>query len=282
MSKKKTVFSKPHLKLNKDKRMVVISDLHCGHLVGLTPPQFQGKFIDHDIAKHNKLVRVQKSMWDFFSSEIIKLQKEKDIDLLVCNGDAIDGEGWRSGGAELITTDRTKQVSIAKSVIDFVDAKKIHIVSGTPYHCGSVEEYEGILAEQLDCKYENHCWLDINGQVFDFKHHCASSSVPHGRYTPIAKEAMWAKLWGERKLIPQNVKYLIRSHVHYHSLISDSEMSAMTTPALQGFGSRYGAKVCSGTVDIGFISFDISASGAISMKKHFIELKEQAAKATIY
>lgn len=266
----------------KDYRMVVLSDIHAGHVVGLTPPDWQGKFVDEDVAKHNKFIKIQKAMWDFFSSEIIKLNKEKRINLVISNGDAIDGNGWRSGGCELITTDRLKQVAIAKKVIDFVGAKDTLCISGTPYHTGNEEEFEHVLATQLKCKYENHAFIDINKQVFDIKHHIGSSSVPHGRYTPISREGIWSKLWQHADLIPQNVKYLIRSHVHYFSLISDSELTCLTTPGLQGFGSRYGAKLCSGIPTIGFISFDIAANGQITMQKHFANMAQQKTKTIIF
>lgn len=266
----------------KDYRLVVLSDMHCGHCVGLTPPQFQGKFINEDVVKHNKYVKIQKSMWDFFSKEITTLNKEKRIDILVSNGDAINGQNTKNSGVEEITTDRLKQVAIAKSVIDFVDSKSNIIVSGTDFHVGNSENFEQILAEQLDCKFENHTWLDISKQVFDIKHHCASSGVPQGRYNPIAKEAVWASLWSETNLIPNPVKFLVRSHVHYFSLIQNSRMTALTTPALQGFGSRYGATRCSGLVDIGFISFDILKNGQTIMTKHFANMLEQKTKPIIF
>jgi len=283
-SAKKKIFGRkvPNIITRKDYRMLLMSDLHCGHFSGLTPTEFQGKFISENISKHNKLVEVQKSMWSFFREEVKALQKEKKIDICVCNGDAIDGDGWRSGGTELITTDRNKQVKMAKMAIDLVGANHNVIVAGTGYHTGNEEDFEQTLAESVNGKFESHSFLEINKQVFDIKHHCGSSTVPHGRHSPIAKEAIWAKLWSEIDMIPKPIKYLVRSHVHYYSCIQDDRMTALTTPAMQGFGSKFGSRRCSGIPTIGFLSFDIKTNGTITMRKHFADLTTQKARATIF
>jgi len=233
-----------------------------------------------DVAKHNKLTAIQKKVWDFFDTEISELRKEKPIDILVNNGDFLDGLGWRSGATELLTTDRNIQIAMCKQIVETVGANTNIIVAGTGYHTGEEEDWEQTLATNLNCKFENHAWLDINGKIFDLKHHCGSSGIPHGRYTPIAKDALWARLWGDAELIPKPVNYVIRSHVHYFSLIDDGSMIAMTTPCLQGFGSKFGARRCSGIPRMGFISFDILANGTVIMKKHFAEIPDQVAKAT--
>lgn len=266
----------------KDYRMVVVSDLHCGHSVGLTHPEFQGKLVSEDIGKRNKLHTIQKSTWDFFSTEIKELQKEKKIDILVSNGDAIDGDGWRSGGTELITTDRNMQVQMAKKAILTVKSEKNIIIAGTPYHTGDKEDFEESLAQQLNAKFENHAWLDINGVIFDIKHHIGSSGIPQGKFSPVARESVWSKLWQEKDLIPKPVSYLIRSHVHYFSLIDDGTLIALTTPAMQAFGSKFGSKICSGIPTIGFISFDIKANKSVIMRKHFVNLTPHKAKATVF
>jgi len=266
----------------RDYRMVVLSDEHTGHYTGLTAPEFQGKFVDDNVAKHNKLISIQKNMWNFFDVEISKLKREKPIDICVNNGDAIDGNGWRSGGTELITSDRNKQVMMAKAVIDHVGAKNNIIIAGTGYHAGDAEDFEENLAHEVKGKFESHSWLSINGKVFDIRHHVGSSSVPHGRFTPIAKEMIWAKLWAEVDLIPKPVHYIIRSHVHYFTCIDDGDCMAITTPALQGFGSKFGSRRCSGIPKIGFISFDIKANGTVIMRKHFADLTQQKAKATVF
>jgi len=264
----------------RDIRMVILSDEHCGHLSGLTPPEYQGKFITENVAKHNKLTQIEKELWNFFETRIHQLQKEKKIDVLVNNGDFLDGDGFRSGGTEQLTTDRNHQVSMCKKIVELVNANTNIIVAGTAYHTGENEDWEEVLANEIDCKFESHAHLDINTVRFDIKHHVGSASVPHTRYTPIAREALWSKLWAGQELTPKSPHYLIRSHVHYFTYTDDGNMIAMTTPALQAFGSKYGSRRCSGIPTVGFVSFDINQHGFVNMRKHMAYLPAQVARAT--
>jgi hypothetical protein len=266
-------------------RMVVISDIHSGSLMGLTPPEFQTGLINKDISKNNKSAQIQRELWSFYSSEIDSLKKDNPIDILVANGDCIEGDGSRSGGTELICVDRIKQCEIAKEVISYAEAKTYLLTYGTQYHTGADgEDYEELIAKDLKAKIGSHEWIEIRGNIFDFKHHIGTSNSPIGRYTPLAKEAIWNKLWSERQLIPSGVnnkQFIIRSHVHYFSMISDGDFTALTTPCLQGFGTKYGARRCSGVIDIGFLHFDIDKSGNVSMHKHFAKIKSQVTHPSI-
>src|SRR5271157_652517 len=98
-------------KSKKKIRMLVISDLHCGHLAGLTPPD---QWI-HGTSFYEQ----QKKTWNFYINTIKELQP---IDILICNGDAIDGKGTKSGGTELITSDRNLQSQMAIECLKQVKA----------------------------------------------------------------------------------------------------------------------------------------------------------------
>ncbi len=180
------------------KRVVVISDLHCGHRVGLTPPEFQSKVSGGSRQRiSQKFYKVQVALWDAYVEMIKNLGK---IDILIVNGDCIDGRGERSGSTELLYVDRNIQTTMAADCINHVKAGSVLMIRGTPYHTGYSEEYEDIIAEKVGAaKIEDHAWYDINGVIFDVKHSVGSSSVPHGRTTAISKEALWKLIWAERK-----------------------------------------------------------------------------------
>jgi hypothetical protein len=55
------------------------------------------------------------------------------------------------------------------------------------------------------------------------------------------------------------VNVFIRSHVHYFAYCGDEGFHAFITPALQGWGSKYGERQCEGTVGFGFMVFDIAS-----------------------
>ena len=252
------------------KRIVIVSDFHCGHVVGLTPPSYQSSS-----GSLEKFGEMQKAVWKFYADILKKLQP---IHLLIVNGDAIEGKGERSGGTELIEPDRTEQVQMAARCIEISNAKNILMTFGTPFHTGVTEDFERSVADTVGAKIGSHEWVEINGITIDCKHKIGSSIIPHGRHTAIARDRLWNQLWsidGQQPL--SNI--IIRSHVHYHTFSGDADVLAMTTPALQGYGSKFGSRQCSGRVDIGLISIDINDKGAYSWAAHIMRSELQKAQA---
>ncbi len=254
----------------KMKRVVVISDLHCGHLAGLTPPQYRSREL--------KWERREAEAWEVYCQLMRGLQP---IECLIVNGDLVDGQGERSGGRELLTTDMNKQVDMAAACIMVAKAGKVVITRGTPYHTGKHNNWEDMVADKVGAyKIGNHEWVDVNAVIFDCKHKVPSSTVKHGRGTPVAKEKGWNDEWVRHHDHP-DAHVLIRSHVHYFAGVEGVNWWGCTTPALQGYGSAYGEQQCSGTIDWGMVSFDVKASGPIhdrfynSKYKHIITLASQ-------
>lgn len=230
------------------KRVVAIGDKHGGHRVGLTPPKWQTAI------PGKKYHRIQVELWDEFTGIIDYLQP---IDILIVNGDSIDGRGKRSGGTELITVNRLEQVEIAAYAINYCKAKKVVMTRGTPYHTGTKEEWENELAKKVNCKkIGDHEFYNINGVIFDVKHHVGTSSIPHGQHTAVSRDRLWNLIWSEYKMQPK-ADILLRSHTHYFTVQGGVDWMGYTLPALQGMGSKFGAKICSGLVHWGLIWFDV-------------------------
>jgi hypothetical protein len=256
------------------KRVVAIGDLHCGHSAGLTPPRWQYKRESED--SYQKLFgEMQHKLWTWFSKEIKKLQP---IDILIVNGDSIDGKGERTGGTEQITTDRREQTFIAKACIEEVEAKSVYIIYGTPYHTGEKEDWEAVLAEHVGAvKIGSHEWIDVNGLVFDCKHFVSGSIIPHGRHTSISRDKLWNELYSLRGGQPA-ADVFIRSHVHYYNYCGEADKLMMILPAMQTW-SKYGARRHSGIIDTGFVSFDVRSKTDYSWKPYLINMNTFAPKA---
>ena len=250
------------------KRVVVISDLHCGHKTGLTHPDFEpGGFVNDSPAHRLSLMR--REYWAFYARTIEALQP---IDVLVVNGDAIDGRGEKSGGTELLEADRHKQCEMAQAAIEVCRAGAIRMTYGTPYHTGDKEDYEGIIAKAVGAEIKDIVSLDVSGLVFDIRHHIGGSQSPIGRHTAIDREGLWNILWSERGERPK-ANVIIRSHTHYFKYGGDADSLGIITPALQGLGGKYGGRRMSGTVDFGLISFDVESGDEWSWNHHILRAK---------
>ena len=256
------------------KRIVVISDLHCGHCVGLTPNDWRSpprRF-------GRKVTDMQQTLWDNF---VVEINKIKPIDVLIVNGDCIDGVGKRSGGSELITTDINDQADMAVECINYCEAETVVMTYGTPYHVspGGTDAERQIAKDVGAAEIGSHGFYDIDGFTFDVRHKPAgSSSIPHTEATPLLREWMNNLLWKDMELQPK-ANVIIRSHLHKYLQVDNDHTLAFVTPALQGFGSKFGARQCSKMVSWGFLYFDIT-NGELSWKKVIYKGEVLAAKVT--
>lgn len=235
--------------------VVAIGDMHCGHKVGLTPPEWY-------VNKHKyKLRSQQEEMWEFYASSLKNTGK---IDILFVNGDSIDGSGKRSGGTELLTTDRHEQCDIATRCIQEANADKVYMTFGTPYHTGVNEDFETIIAKNVNAvALDDQLFVNVNGIIFDVKHHTNGSVTPYGRATAIGRSKVWNTEWSETGNQPK-ANCFLRSHVHYDKHTGDSKFIAMTLPALQGPDTKYGGRRCEGTVSFGLTNFKVAKNQKIS------------------
>jgi hypothetical protein len=248
------------------------SDLHCGHLVGLTPPDWQGS-VDHasrDARK--KMAYIQNEGWRLYTDAI----KKHKPDIAIWNGDLVDGDGHRSGGCEQISTDPKEQKDMAEDCVKAMKAEENYFVRGTPYHTGDSEQHEDAIAKMFSAKAHDHPQISIGSFTFDCKHKIGSSSVPYGRNTQLSKEITWNMEWAQYKGM-ELADVFVRSHVHYHRHIEQTRgpkmIHAITTPALQWRGTRYGKQQCSGTVDFG-IAFFYVYPDHVELKTELMEIDQ--------
>lgn len=258
------------------KRVLVIADTHCGHRVGLTPDQYWQPFTD--LPQTDKYARTQRTMWNEFRRMVDSI---RPIDILICNGDMIEGKGERSGGTELLRADRNEQIDMAVAVVEEIDPTSIVVCYGTPAHVGDKEDFEQTFADKVGAvQIRSHGFWSVHGVNFDVKHKIGSSSIPHGRLTALAREILWNRQWAGRGEAPR-ADILIRSHVHYYEQITHDNCLGVITPCLQGWGSKYGARQCSGVIDFGMVYFDVYEDGTYTwnVKKLTGQVQQEVAVA---
>ena len=178
-------------------------------------------------------------------------------DVLLVNGDCIEGRQERQGGAELLTNDRNVQCNMAvKSIIEW-NAKKVLMTFGTAYHTGSeAEDFEYTIANQLNAEIEGRLFFEIEGMTIDARHKVGVSSIPHGRATSLLRDIAWNIIKSGLNEEPR-ANIIIRSHVHYHLWVEQPDRVAFTTPALQLSRGRYGSRECAGETHWGAIRLTI-------------------------
>ena len=262
------------------KRGIAIGDMHCGHLAGLTPPEYQDRVYKNSTTKRNKWVNLQQELWERYKG---LLKKFAPYDFGLYLGDGVDGSGYRSGGSELIRPDIDDQIDMAVYVCNEVRRHATRNfdwagVYGTPYHTGVNMDHENRIAKDAGFKkIGSHEWIDINKCIFDIKHHIPVSSIEYSRQTALARERVNNLLWHEENLAPK-ANIILRAHAHYHRYAGGPGWVSMTIPPLQGMGSKYGARQCSGLVDWGLLVVDVESDGSFDWHAETVTIEAQKAK----
>lgn len=256
------------------KKILAISDLHAGSMVGLTPPAWQVHETTHK-TRRNKFASLQSIAWEWYVQELKKIGK---VDICFVLGDCIDGQDKKGAGAGQITTDLEEQAEMAIEALRWIKAKKYVFVYGSNYHVASEGiDIENYIASSLGGTIGNHEFVDVNGVVFNLKHKCGRTSIPHGKGTLLHKQKLWEQMWSEYKDFPRS-DVLLRGHVHYFYSVQDSKYLMMTCPCLKTLGDRYGGRNFIDVIDYGMITFDVPENGQFIWTAHIANFETQKQK----
>ena len=227
-------------------RIVVVSDLHCGSAAGLTP------FATN---------RTQGQLYNRWADCIQHFGACPDV--LVCNGDAVDGlqaKGRGQGDSDW----SSKQIMDAATLLSMWKAKRTIIVAGTGYHvrAGASVDFEEMLAHLLRADYFHKLNLTVSDWFrLQCRHKIGGSGIPHGRFTAQSR----SKAWGVMNAAQSGGKaphLSVFSHVHYWSYAEDAFGATMTTPAWEALGGYYGSTSCDGHVDVGAVQLTVGKTEA--------------------
>jgi len=262
------------------KRVFIGSDFHCGHYVGLTPPEYTGTVPSDAFPSLLKHHTQRKLLWDWFAENV---KKSQPFDIALINGDTIDGAGPRSGGTELLTTDRSIQADMAASVIRFINAPVVYMTHGTAYHSGPEEDWETIVAERTDASICDHLNINICGLEISMRHQIGGTASVPSRFTALSNTQIRQLLWSLHDQQPR-ASLILRSHIHTCKVIGvpGEGWQVWTLPGLQGLGSKYGARAIDGLpIDFGFIVLEVSSATDWTITPHIAPLKMQKAKTVV-
>lgn len=260
------------------KTILIISDMHCGHIFGLTHPQWQASAPPEADRSITKPIEIRKALWAWFDRELRQLDRP---DVLIVNGDAIEGKGERSGSTEVMTADRAEQADMAVTVIRHVKARRIFMTYGTASHTGKEEDWEKNICSDVGAtKIESEGHYSVNGLQIACKHFIGNSSSPVSRMTAMSSAQVKQALWAMRDQQPL-ANLIVRSHIHrcYGLIEPGSNWQGWTTPGLQGLGTKYGARQCDGLpIDFGFLVVRVESVNKWSVEPHVAPLEMQKAE----
>ena len=154
---------------------VIVSDLHCGSVVGLAPPSTETEH-GNKIGFGNNLH--QEWLWNNWQSAIKQVRKiiGKSQAVLFVNGDATEGVHHHNG-SEILAENIETHVNMAHECLQPMAemCEHVFIVQGTECHTKNMET---LLAQRLaavDAKAKDKWLVRINGVLMDVAHHMPTS-----------------------------------------------------------------------------------------------------------
>lgn len=247
----------------------ILSDMHCGHMLGLTPPD-DFRALEAEDPDIRLLAKKQREFWDTYC-ELIRLAGP--VDHLLINGDCIDGDGFRLEGAETIaqTPDQAARMAArcVKKWITPSRTKSVHMIGGTPSHTwfGSLD-MERLVRDSVLTKCPVVSYDQAGIVEFSFpnankefrilqRHDTPKGGIRTGGAGPGAiRQSVGYDLEflynGYADLRPD---MLVFSHAHeaFFAMqpLAGLNRYIIVTPCLQGSGSVYGKTKCIGTISWG-------------------------------
>jgi hypothetical protein len=210
-------------------RIGFLNDVHCGSAFAPWPESGQlsvgGKHVPNIGQKYLN------DHWYETAKEI------PDLDILVFDGDVIDGDQWKSLGRHTVEVDHQYQSRAALELLDpFLNKSRVrYVCEGTEYHDGKAGMWAEWLAREVGAvpKDQHICWdwllLEIDGLKCDIAH--AQSYMMRYRSTALEREMQFSCMLGE------NADLIARAHVHNYGMVQMPKpgglQTAISLPAWQ-------------------------------------------------
>ena len=203
--------------------LVVLADSHCGSYYGLR----------HERHFSESTPAPVKWLWDRWVE--LKKALPKKVDLLVLNGDLIDGKQSKSEGTGLYTTSMGEQATLAMEVYApmIAKAKKVLRIAGTSYHEGfngaldAFDQHFDIPQVDTNRLIMRDIRLDDN-VVLNVKHQPDGGFAIY-RGTVMDRELLWKSIAETVHTQPQ-ADILIRSHLHSTNFFGGFRKQIHLTP----------------------------------------------------
>jgi hypothetical protein len=269
--------------------LVAVSDLHSGSKSALCTPEIvysDGPGEDPGSHRASSAQLALYECWQTLTKDWAK------PDILLCCGDAIEGQARKDSGVGTWSTDLDDQVKCASDLLHEFNPGKVYLIDGTGYHVDAGgKSLERRLGDRLEDEFKvpvakigdggarsaDEVFLNVRGFTFHASHHISTGTGWY-RTTPLARELIFALLTETQK---HRVDIVLRGHVHYFCGVEFSRQRGYTLPCWQ-MQTRYMRKKSAlGMMpDIGAVRFRIYKNELRMDKRTFkpIELKPRLFK----
>lgn len=258
--------------------MVIYSDIHVGSKVAVCSES--PKIVDGQDYVPTKLQKALFKAW----KETPKYFLQKSPDVIVLNGECVDGINKRSFGSGSWSMDLNDQIRDFEKIIKHIPKPKHYVVTrGSNYHVTTdgATNLDELVAEKIQAtRYRTHggsgysdyeANIEINGKYFNFTHHVGFAEWQQYRTTSLARELV--KLHFEHEKRGFHTDIAVRSHVHYYVEVRFKSTCGFTNPSWKLADSFMYRRGIPTTSDIGCVEVLIESNGQIIINPIIAEIE---------
>jgi hypothetical protein len=228
-----------------------VADIHCGSPVGLSPTPKNP---------------VQAGLLNRYLDAIDWFGERPDV--VVCVGDVSEGIDPKLDIDD--PSIASQFLKAAELLAMWKPTTEYIIITGTKTHTHVLhQELEKLLIDIIKQKHwdlyrkeiEVTVHRKLNTRINDWfflsaRHFINSSSIPHGRVTPIVRSQMWGILNAALKSFQEEgplewPDLLVFGHVHYYDFHKNAWGATLVVPCFKGIGDKFGDELCDGSVNLG-------------------------------
>jgi len=247
------------------RRVLIIGDTHIGSDTAVCPEE-----IELDSGNVISANEIQLAILHEFRTMIDEVGK---VDLLILNGDLVDGVNYYGEGAGILTTSMDKQAEVAVDLLSEINFRKVVGCTGTPYHTKKNPNMDKRVIEDLG----GVCMPEISLNIYDTRIY-ANHRTPvrmsqwESRAQSVAKDILLNEL---NQMDFGHYDIICKSHAHYYIGYDHGSSVGFVLPCFKGRDefAKGSVNPFAFNPSIGYVMFDIETDGSFSWSRSVKHLK---------
>jgi hypothetical protein len=246
------------------KRVLFIGDAHVGSNVGLSPVEMMNE---------DGLEIHQNKVQEWILNKYHRMIDDVGIvDLLVVNGDLVEGINYQGEGVGNWTNDMDIQVETSANLLSEIKFRKCVGCSGTRYHSGDNPKNDRRVIEKTGGKWMKEISTEINGIRIHASHKASVYKNKQSKPSAVAGEMVAAEInsmeFGKYHIIA-------RSHTHTYAAVDMGTSIGFLLPCWKGRDDYaiYSASPLTFNPSIGYVVVEIDNNGSFSWYRDVEKLK---------
>jgi predicted phosphodiesterase len=241
------------------KKVLVIGDTHVGSDVALMPEEIMLRSRNRISANEVQLA-ILKEYYDM-------IDDVGTVDILVLNGDLVDGTNYYGEGVGVLTTHMPTQAKVAVELLSEIKARRVVGCPGTAYHSKKNPNLDEQVIEALGGVCMDEVGLNI-GQTRFYANHRTSVRMNQWEARPqsVAKDILMAELnamdFGKFDII-------CKGHAHYYIGLDNGSSVGFVCPCWKGRDdfAKKSVNPFAFNPSIGWLMFNIGNHGEFSWSR---------------